>query len=1811
MVGGNFGKLATVMSHLSHGFQVLAGYRRPGALISGALFMMATMVALLAWTPEANAYAQYTPAKGGTDGCAACHGDFNGNAGYISLQDLDPFAWATETMTAHSNDMLQGTCAACHGSGAKYPVLMSSSNDATLNLSCQGCHGRTQDAGTDLSGIAVDPDPGDGNPWLTTSGSGAGLRQAHFNANRIVPRADGGAPDQSTQICATCHADANPAYYTPVDEDVIPPYYQLAPLDVVPPTDPCNVPAGTEAIYGTLGLDNDGDTIIDGDEVACAANTPPVANAGGPYTATLGNPVNLDGSGTTDTTPTGTLEFTWSLLAKPAGSALTLGTASITQDLSANASFTPDAHGDYTIELSVTDGLDIGTNQVVISTTNNPPVAAFVGEPYSGTLGSTVTLDGTASDPIDPGDTITYEWSLPTRPAGSTATLTSLVNPTTSFTIDVYGTYQAQLVVRDQLGLASAPATTTITTSNTVPVAGFAASYSGAPGIPINIQGTVNDPDVSAGVQTATWTFNMNAVPAGSALPLGPTSITQDGTAFASFTPDVEGSYTVQVEVSDGTATSAPVTTAINTLNTPPTVFAGNDQAVAVSALVQLAGTANDNDGHTLIIAWTQVSGPAATLSDSTILNPTFTAATVGTYIWQLAADDGYVVVTDQMQVVVGSNNTPPTASAGGPYSGFRGDTVTLTGVASDADVGDTLTYSWALLSKPTGSTTVIVPVGPTSTEASLTIDVTGNYLVEFTATDNGSPPLGTSATTTVTTNNTQPVANAGLPQTVNVNQLVTLSGSVTDPDDFDSHTYAWSFAVLPTLSNLINADIAQSGLPDQNTATFTPDVKGDYQVQLIVTDDGTPPSSSAPATVTITTNNSAPIAVAGGDQLSVPLGGTVNLDGTGSSDPDLADTISYSWSFISKPVGSTATIVPDATPGLASFVADLKGDYNVQLTVTDDDVTPKSTTDAMLARVLNSVPVANAGLDQNIVDGGLVTLDGSGSSDPDPGETATLSYSWTLTAKPAGSTAALSAANIVNPTFTADAPGTYTANLTVSDGFSVSAPDQVNIVNTSTVATPQIVLSPATYDFGSVLVGTNKTANVAIQNLGSGLLTVSGLSLSGADFAYSGPGLPFSISSGYQVSLQVTYTPGAAGASVPGSLTVTSDDPDTPSASFTLNGTGYTGSPVINLPATSVVYGDVEVAATQAAYVIIKNQGTANLNVTGLSVTGSADFALPGGAPTSYVIQPGRQVTVQVNYTPGEVGPDTGSLVITSDDAVNPSLSVSLDGNGVAASGTPVISTPPSIAFGDLTVGSWKREFVSIHNAGTGDLQVNSLALTGSADFTFFNAPTTPFIVKPGRQVSFKVEYLASAGPASGSVDIGSDDPVTPSVSVLLSGNGIGGTQGINLPSTSVAYGDVLIGTSQRAFVAIQNLGTGDLLVNSLTLTGSGDFTLFNAPAGAFTIKPGRQATIKVDYAPTVAGAAAGSIAINSDDPVNPNLSVSLGGNGVGGTQVINLPTTSIVYGDVSLGTTKSTSLAIQNTGTGDLQVTGLSFTGSTDFALATGTPTSYLIAPGRQVTVTVNYGPTVTGAATGSLVIASDDPVNPSLSVNLDGNGVTPVGTPDINVPTASIAYGDVLVGQVKTATVAIQNLGTVDLNVTGLTLTGSGDFGLAAGTPASFVVGAGRQVTVKVNYSPSVAGAASGSLAIASDDPVTPNLSVSLSGNGLAGVGDINIPVASYDYGDVVVGTSGSAYFAIQNLGTGDLQVTGLTVTGSGDFTLAAGTPTSFVVAAGRQVIIWVNYTPSATGPVAGTLSVTSDDIDEPSVSVPLAGNGAPAV
>ncbi|MCB9680281.1 MAG: PKD domain-containing protein [Alphaproteobacteria bacterium] len=205
--------------------------------------------------------------------------------------------------------------------------------------------------------------------------------------------------------------------------------------------------------------------------------------------------------------------------------------------------------------------------------------------------------------------------------------------------------------------------------------------------------------------------------------------------------------------------------------------------------------------------------------------------------------------------------------------------------------------------------------------------------------------------------------------------------------------------------------------------------------------------------TLPTTGANNPPRANAGPDQRDVAPNALLTLDGSGSSDID-GDALDYTWQVVRQAPGSNPQLVNETFP-TADITCDLPGTYEVKLTVSDGSA---ENSDTMVITVVqgNHAPIANAGTDQRVDVNDIVTLNGSGSSDPD-GDT--LSYDWSFVSRPPGSGATLNGISIpqaaVTPTFLADMSGIFTLKLVVSDGELDSQPDLVTItVNASTPPT-------------------------------------------------------------------------------------------------------------------------------------------------------------------------------------------------------------------------------------------------------------------------------------------------------------------------------------------------------------------------------------------------------------------------------------------------------------------------------------------------------------------------------------------------------------------------------------------------------------------------------------------------------------------------------------------------------------------------------------------------------------------------------------
>ncbi len=435
---------------------------------------IAVLSAVVYFAAGASAYETFESTGGGGD-CLACHSSFKGFG----------------ALHGQHTDMIS-SCTVCHVNVGDNPKI---TLDPDVDRGCVGCHGRIEDGGNDWG----------------SDGFGAGLRQRHENTGNAN--------------CGGCHSDEDSSSYTPVGEDVVPLFY-----GTVAQLDPC-----------TDTLDNDGDLLVDANDPDCTPdNLPPVADAGGNYTGSVGVAVEFDGSGSSD--PDGTIvSYAWDF-----------GDGSTSTDESPTHTYT--SAGTFDVTLTVTDdGGATDTDQVTatISASGNLPPVVDPGGPYTGGVGQPISFD--ASNTFDPdGDPLIFMWVFArgTPPVfGETAT----------HTWDAAGDYTVILTVTDGI-IDNDPVVVVVPVEvvemNAPPVVDPGGPYSGVVGEAVQFDGS-NTTDPDGDPLTYEWDFG-------------------DGNTSTEVSPthtyDTAGTYTATLTVSDGIndPVAANVSVEITEEVTPP-----------------------------------------------------------------------------------------------------------------------------------------------------------------------------------------------------------------------------------------------------------------------------------------------------------------------------------------------------------------------------------------------------------------------------------------------------------------------------------------------------------------------------------------------------------------------------------------------------------------------------------------------------------------------------------------------------------------------------------------------------------------------------------------------------------------------------------------------------------------------------------------------------------------------------------------------------------------------------------------------------------------------------------------------------------------------------------------------------------------------------------------------------------------------------------------------------------------------------------------------------------------------------------------
>ena len=405
------------------------------------------------------------------------------------------------------------------------------------------------------------------------------------------------------------------------------------------------------------------------------------------------------------------------------------------------------------------------------------------------------------------------------------------------------------------------------------------------------------------------------------------------------------------------------------------------------------------------------------------------------------------------------------------------------------------------------------------------------------------------------------------------------------------------------------------------------------------------------------------------------------------------------------------------------------------------------------------------------------------------------------------------------------------------------------------------------------------------------------------------------------------------------------------------------------------MAFGNIAVGQSSTQTVTLTNNGTEILTVTGISVAGTGFTASGPKLPMS--LSAGQSASISAVFKPTAGDTDTGKITITSNAATSPSL-IGLSGAGMTAAA--LTATPSSIAFGSVAVGSEATQTIKLANTGGESATISKMAFSGTG--VSVSGLTAPMSLAAGQAANLTVKYKpVSAGTLTGSVSISSNasDP-----SMVINVNATATSSTLAATPSSVSFGNVVVGSDTTQTIRLQNIGTSQVTISSITPSVSG--VVISGVTLPANLAPGTSATVTAAYKPTAASSVAGKITVASNAVGSPTI-IDLSGDAAAAKIQLTPSATSLSFGNVTVGSSGANQLTVKSTGNTNASISSVTISGS-GFALGSSAA-SVILDPNQSESYTVNFDPKTKGTLSGTLTINSNA-ANSPLNIALSGSGV-----------------------------------------------------------------------------------------------------------------------------------------------------------------------------------------------------------------------------
>jgi len=218
-----------------------------------------------------------------------------------------------------------------------------------------------------------------------------------------------------------------------------------------------------------------------------------------------------------------------------------------------------------------------------------------------------------------------------------------------------------------------------------------------------------------------------------------------------------------------------------------------------------------------------------------------------------------------------------------------------------------------------------------------------------------------------------------------------------------------------------------------------------------------------------------------------------------------------------------------------------------------------------------------------------------------------------------------------------------------------------------------------------------------------------------------------------------------------------------------------------------------------------------------------------------------------------------------------------------LGGAGTPVINIPnTNYHFGTVTVGDSASWNCYVYNAGTGDLEVTDITLSGTNASDVSYDLAIPVTILPGDNVVIPFTYLpAEAGSLNCIATVSSNDPLSPEVDITMTGNAVNSGPCIHIVNDDHDYGIVRANSYNRWYVEVENIGDALLYISNAYSSDPSHFIIDGSVTFPINLNPLETTEIGVWFTPAPGNSYNEIVYIESNDPAQPTSQVSVAGEG------------------------------------------------------------------------------------------------------------------------------------------------------------------------------------------------------------------------------------------------------------------------------------------------------------------------------------------